>query len=129
MNKEILKKWILFAEADLDAAQRLFKSPHPSQWTYLLILWHCHQTIEKALKMIMIKKEKEIFKIHDLLRLIELSEIKFSKEDFKFIKKLNKYYLKSRYPDLIYKPLSNPDKKITKNYLEKTIDLFLWLKK
>ncbi|MCK4781341.1 HEPN domain-containing protein [Candidatus Parcubacteria bacterium] len=45
------------------------------------------------------------------------------------LKKLNKYYLKSRYPDLIYEPLSNPDKNFTKIYLEKTKKLFLWLQK
>lgn len=92
--KEILKKWILFAEADLDVAKRLFKSPKPTQWTFLLILWHCHQVIEKGLKMIIIKQGKEITKTHDLERLSEITEIKFSSDDFIFIKSLNKYYLR-----------------------------------
>jgi len=127
--KNILKKWILHAQADLDVAKRLFNSPRPTSWTYLLTLWHCHQTIEKMLKMIMIKKGKELLKIHDLPRLAELSEIKLSKDDLKFIKRLNKYYLKSRYPDLIYEPLPKPNKKFTQEYLKKTESLFLWLQK
>jgi len=129
MMKNILKKWILHAQADLDVAKRLFNSPRPTSWTYLLTLWHCHQTIEKMLKMIMIKKGKELLKIHDLPRLAELSEIKLSKDDLKFIKRLNKYYLKSRYPDLIYEPLPKPNKKFTQEYLKKTESLFLWLQK
>ncbi len=127
--KEILKKWILFASADLDAAKRLFQSPKPTQWTYLLVLWHCHQVVEKMLKMVIIKKEKELLKIHDLPRLTELAEVQFLNDDLKFVKKLNKYYLKPRYPDLIYEPLPKLDKSLTKNYLEKTEKFFIWLQK
>ena len=129
MSKQILKNWILFAKSDLDAAKRLFDSSKPTQWTYLLTLYHCQQAIEKILKMLIIKKGKELLKIHDLLRLIELSEIKLSENDFELVKKLNKFYLKSRYPDIIYKPLPKSNKEQTKKYLQKTEKLFLWLKK
>lgn len=123
------QKWILFAKADLDAAKRLFKSPKPTQWTYLLVLWHCHQAIEKGLKMIIIKQGKEIIKIHDLQYLAEITSVKFTEEDLSFIKKLNKYYLKPRYPDISYEPFPNPDKKFTEDYLNKTNKLFIWLQK
>ncbi len=127
--KEILKKWILFAEADLDAARRLFHSPKPTQWTYLLILWHCHQVIEKALKMIVIKKGKELIKIHDLPKLAKISEIILSEDQKTFLNNLNTFYLRPRYPDMLYLPLPKPNKKFTENYLEKTNKLFLWLQK
>lgn len=125
--KIILQKWILFAQSDLDAAKRLFHSPKPTQWTYLLTLWHCHQTIEKALKMIIIKKKKELLKIHDLPRLLALAEIDISKQNIVLLEELNKFYLRSRYPDLIYKPLPNPSRKTTQELLHKTEKLFLWL--
>lgn len=125
--KLILQKWILFAQSDLDAAKRLFHSPKPTQWTYLLTLWHCHQTIEKALKMIVIKKEKELLKIHDLPRLIVLAEIDISKQDTILLEELNKFYLRSRYPDLVYKALPNPNRKTAQELLRKTKKLFLWL--
>ena len=127
--KEILKNWLLFAKSDLDAANRLFNSPRPTQWTYLLTLWHCHQVIEKTLKMIIIKKNKELLKIHDLTKLSKISEINLSKEQKQLLEDLNEFYLRSRYPDLFYKPLPQPNKDFTKNYLEKTKKLFLWLKK
>ena len=129
MNKEILKQWIIYAESDLDAAKRLFSSPRPTDRTYLLALWHCQQAIEKALKMVIMKKGKELLKIHDLPRLSELAEIELPANDIELVKKLNKYYLKSRYPDIMYKPLPKPNKNITKEYLERTKKLFLWLKK
>jgi len=127
--KEILKKWILFAKSDLDAARRLFQSPKPTQWTYLLVLWHCHQTIEKALKMIIIKRGKELIKIHDLPRLAKTSEIILSEDQKIFLNNLNTFYLRPRYPDMLYSPLPKPNKKFTEDYLEKTNKLFLWLQK
>ncbi len=127
--REILKKWILFAEADLDAARRLFKSPKPTQWTYLLILWHCHQAIEKALKMVIIKGKKELMKTHDLPRLSKIAEIVFSEEQKLFLSDLNTFYLRPRYPDIIYQSFPKPDKKFTEDYLEKTNKLFIWLQK
>ncbi len=74
MNKEIFKKWIIFVNADLDAAERLFNSPKPNQWTYVLILWHCHQTVEKMLKMAAISKGRELLTVHDLPRLYKQAE-------------------------------------------------------
>ena len=62
MEKELLKKWILYAKADLDAARRLFESPKPNNWTYLLVLFHCQQAIEKMLKMLMLKNGKELLR-------------------------------------------------------------------
>ncbi|MCK4781332.1 HEPN domain-containing protein [Candidatus Parcubacteria bacterium] len=126
---EILKKWILYAQADLDAAQRLFQSPRPTNWTYLLILWHCHQSIEKMLKMLIIKKGKELLKIHDLPRLAKMSEISLSEQQKQFLEDLNEFYLRSRYPDIIYKSLPQPDKDFTITYLQKTKVFFLWLRK
>ena len=129
MSKEILKKWFAFAQADLDAAKRLFQSPKPTSWTYLLTLWHCHQTIEKGLKMVIISKGKELLKIHDLPRLSKLAELKLSEKDKTFLEDLNEFYLRPRYPDLLYKPFPKLKRKSTQNYLEKTKKFLLWLQK
>lgn len=129
MNSELIKKWIEYAAADLDAGQRLFASKRPTRWTYLLTLWHCQQVIEKGIKMVMIKKGKEILKIHDLPRLAILADLQLSEKDKTFLKDLNEFYLRPRYPDLIYPALPDPSKAMTKNYLEKTKKLFLWLQK
>ena len=130
MEKELLKKWILYAQADLSVARRIFESPaKPTNWDYLMILWHCQQAIEKVLKMLMLKNGKELLKIHDLVRLAELSGVKFSERQEQFLKDLNEFYLRSRYPDLICRPLPKPGRNFTEDYLKRTKKLFLWLKK
>lgn len=126
-KKKILEQWILYAKADLDAAKRLLDSEKPTRWTYLLALWHCHQTIEKGLKMIIIKKEKELLKIHDLQRLSQVAELKLTEEQRLLIADLNGYYLRSRYPDMQYAPLPDPTKKQAELLLNKTEIFFLWM--
>ena len=129
MSKKILEKWIDFASADLDAAKRLFKSPKPTSWTYLLTLWHCHQCIEKMLKMLAIKQGKELLKIHDLPKLSKVANLKLTKEFDLFLKDLNEFYLGSRYPDILYKPYPKTSKALTLEYFSLTKKLTLWLKK
>lgn len=127
--KPIVKKWIEFAANDLDGAKRLFQSPKPTARTYLLVLWLCHQVVEKILKMIIVKKEKELLKIHDLPRLHQMADIELSNEQLNFIDKLNKYYLRPRYPDLVYGPLPKITRDQAEFYLTKTEKIFLCLKK
>lgn len=129
MINTIFQKWISFAEADLDADRRLIESPRPSRWIYLLALWHCHQTIEKALKAILAKQEKEILKIHDLPHLSQLVGLELSDEQKSLLEELNTFYLRSRYPDIMYSPLPDPNKTFTKKLFSETRKLFLWLKK
>ena len=129
MEKELLKKWLLYAKSDMDVARRIFESPKPNNLAYLLALWHCQQAIEKMLKMLMLKNGKELLRIHDLSRLAELSEVKLSEQQKEFLKDLNEFYLRSRYPDLIYRPLPKPSKDFTEDCLKRTKKLFLWLKK
>jgi len=121
--------WLQYAMADFDAAERLFQSPKPTRWTYLLVLWHCHQTVEKGLKAVMVGRGQEILKIHDLPRLSHLAKIALDKKKKAFLENLNVYYLQSRYPDLMYPPLPNPDKASTERLLKETKQFFLWLEK
>lgn len=128
-KEKILEQWINYAKADLDAAKRLLDSKKPTRWTYLLALWHCHQAIEKILKMVIIKKDKELLRIHDLPRLLQIAELKLSEEQKILAADLNEFYLRSRYPDMQYPPLPDPGKKQTEVFFNKTKKLFLWLQK
>lgn len=125
--KDATKKWLPYIKADLTAADALINRSGKNRWTNTLALWHCQQAIEKTFKAILVEQNKEIFKIHDLARLNELTKIELSAKDLEFILKLNNYYLKSRYPDLIYAPLAKPDNKLTLQIYSQTIKLHAWL--
>ncbi|HLD30750.1 MAG TPA: HEPN domain-containing protein [Patescibacteria group bacterium] len=108
----------------------MFNSPRPNSWTYALIIWHCHQTVEKMLKMVALKNGKELLKIHDLLHLAKQAEVNnFPEEHGDFLYDLNKYYFSPRYPDINYsKPYPKSDRTIALKYLNKTEKIFKWLK-
>jgi len=130
-KKEILKTWIKYAYIDLDVSKRLLNSPKPNQWTYVLVIWHCHQAIEKMFKMTAIKNNKELLKIHDLIRLYKQAGIKdFPEKYINFLYDLNEYYISPRYPDLSYKkPYPKSDRKKAENYLKLTNNIYQWLEK
>lgn len=127
--KKVTKKWLEFAKADLEGAEVLLKSGK-SQWTNQLCVWHCHQAVEKLLKTVIVEKDKEVKKIHDLIKLLKDSKIELPRDFQEYIDKLNPHYQAPRYPDIPHKgPILKYNKEIANYHLEKTKKLFLWLKK
>lgn len=62
--KEESKNWIMQAEADLNAAENSLKSKD-----YHASVFWSQQAAEKGLKGVIIEKENELVKIHDLVNL------------------------------------------------------------
>ena len=113
-KKEISKKWFAFASEDLRDAEILFKNK-----SYKGCILHCHQSLEKYLKGVIVENDKPIRKIHDLPTLLKDTGFNFPKEILDFTEELNAYYQPSRYPDTaLINPLS---------YKRPTADKFLKL--
>ena len=71
-NKDCLE-WLRFASMDIDASQQLYTQRiNPRQRPVEIILYHCQQGAEKALKAYMVQNGRFPPKTHDLteLRLI-----------------------------------------------------------
>lgn len=88
-------------------------------------VFYCQQAVEKSLKAILIKKEKKLLKIHDLIILgkkVNLPNIFFKK-----IGDLNSAYTESRYGISINKiPAELFDKKDALEFLNLTKDVLKW---
>ena len=66
-------EWLRYASMDIDAAQQLYsQQQNPRQRPIEIILYHCQQGAEKALKAFMVQNGHYPPKTHDLqdLRLI-----------------------------------------------------------
>lgn len=61
MIKEV-ENWLRQAKADLNTANNSFKSGD----YYACAFW-CQQSVEKALKALLLERNKEFIKIHDLV--------------------------------------------------------------
>lgn len=133
--KLIAKNWLNYIEADLEAATILYQSTLKNKKTnwrlWTLIIWHCQQAVEKSLKMIITGQNKELLKIHDLIRLRDYADIKNFPEKWKNeLHQLTNYYLPSRYPDMPLKT-SYPklNQRLCDHFLNFAKKFYLWSKK
>jgi len=121
---------LLYIEADLNLAEAGLKGKRANKWTYLLIIWHCQQAVEKSLKMYSIENGKELLLTHDLPRLLRYSDLKDEKNYSKFIIELNRYYAKPRYPDAPLRAnYPAVSLQIAKDFYSKAKGFCLWIKK
>ncbi|OGI13302.1 MAG: hypothetical protein A3I68_03080 [Candidatus Melainabacteria bacterium RIFCSPLOWO2_02_FULL_35_15] len=93
--KEITKKWFERAEQDLLVVEKIVDI----QKVYDLSVFHLQQALEKALKgYIQEKLDIEPPKIHNLVGLLNLSELTLDEKNIRLLEDLNYLYLETRYP-------------------------------
>ncbi|MGA2797485.1 MAG: HEPN domain-containing protein [Thermoguttaceae bacterium] len=112
--------WRQSSEDDLEAAESLFNNHKFRQ-----ALFFIHLSIEKILKSHVVKNTRDVPpRIHDLLRLANLSGLKISDLQRKVLSRFQFYCLEGRYPD--FQP-SPPSEKETQNELNEARSIYLWL--
>ena len=127
-DHDIAKKWLDYAEGDLEAAEILAEHPR-SDRSWQLVVLHCHEAMEKLLKTILVQQAKEVKKIHDLIRLLDLTEIELPEEMVEYLKSLDPHYQIPKYPDLPSLSRSfHYDKDVAFSHIQQTKELFLWIK-
>lgn len=123
MNQDV-KYWLDLSQYDIDTAKAMFKSGR-----YLYVLFTSQQAVEKILKAIIVLKTKKFPpRIHDLIKLVNLAEVKLDIEQKQFLAKLNFYYLETRYPEQIIDLSKDISNDMAKVYLEKSEEILNWLK-
>jgi len=70
--ESLLREWIEKAEADLEAAERLAPDVASSTRLREVIGFHCQQTVEKYLKVLLTYYQVEFPKTHEIKRLLAL---------------------------------------------------------
>ena len=124
-TNKFIQYWIKSAEEDLKTAKSLFASKR-----YHHCLFFCHLFIEKILKALIVKKTKRPSPYgHNLLRLSELSDIKFSKAQLDFLDEISSFNIEARYNDYKFQFYKKATKKYTLEYFKKAKKMYLWLKR
>ena len=70
--ESLLREWIEMAEADLEAAERLAPDVASSARLREVVGFHCQQTVEKYLKVLLTFYQVEFPKTHEIKRLLAL---------------------------------------------------------
>lgn len=119
---EVFIKWIMQAEADLKAAENSLKSKD-----YHASVFWSQQAAEKCLKGLIIKKNGELIKIHDLAALGK--RVGMPLELIKRSEKLSNVYIESRYGILDEIPFQNFSREDSEQFLLISKEVLKWVKK
>jgi HEPN domain-containing protein len=96
-NKEFVREWLRRANSNLERAK---VGKIKDEILYEDFCFDCQQTVEKAIKALLISIDKAFPPIHSIARLLEIvceTKIKVPEEIFKAID-LTDYAVKIRYP-------------------------------
>ncbi|MEW6063460.1 MAG: HEPN domain-containing protein [Nanoarchaeota archaeon] len=121
--KEETKRWLKLAEDDIKSAESNFNNGQ-----YYVCVFLCQQSVEKALKALLIKKTNKLIKIHDLV--ILGTKVGMPKELLKACDKLNGTYMDTRYGDINGElPSEKFTKGVSLKFLNDAKEIIKWLKK
>ncbi len=87
---------------------------------YVHALFFGHLYLEKLAKALWVKNNKENYppKIHNLVRILELSEIKLEDNDMEFLDILNWFQIEGRYPDYVNNLVKETTKHLAEQYIK-----------
>ena len=122
---EHIKFWLDSAQDDLDSATVNFQN---NRYNWCLFIGHL--ALEKALKANYVKynDNKVPPKIHDLIKLSDLSNIELDDETKQFFYILNKFNLEARYPEYKSEMSKIASKEFTSDTFNKIKEKLEWLK-
>ena len=118
--KKIVKYWQATAEHDFGTMNSLFKIKR-----YPESLFFGHIVLEKIIKSLVVKETgKEAPYIHNLTKLAEIAKCDLLKDEMDLLDVVNKFNIRSRYPEYKLQFYKQCDKKYTKDYIDKITKLY-----
>ena len=123
-KEEHINYWLNAAQHDLESAETIFESER-----YDWCLFVGHLALEKILKAIFVDRNDNSIppKIHNLVRLAELSKIKINDEQKFLLDKINDFNIQTRYPDFKLDFYKQCNREYANKYLKKIKKCFRWL--
>lgn len=122
MKEEVKRGWKM-AKDDLNGARSNFKNKK-----YYICAFLSQQAVEKALKALLIKKNKKLIKIHDLVILGR--KVDLQKNLLKKCEQLSRVYIETRYGSIGEHVPSQKFKKTNSlEYLKIAQEIVKWVKK
>lgn len=115
-EKRDISQWIKLSDYDIKTAKAM-----QEKGRYLYVLFCCQQAVEKRLKALVIKTTQTFPpKLHDLIRLADLTKIDLNAEQKIFLRKLTNYYIETRYPEETEELSRKLTERLSERYLKQT---------
>ncbi|MBD3378130.1 HEPN domain-containing protein [candidate division KSB1 bacterium] len=124
-KEEHIQYWQDSADHDLESAETILQS---GKYDWALFIGHL--ALEKVLKAVFVAKNENKIppKLHNLVRLAELSNIELDEKQRFDLDKINDFNIQTRYPDYKFEFYKRCDQKFANKQLEIIKDYFIWFK-
>ncbi|MBT3878979.1 MAG: HEPN domain-containing protein [Candidatus Scalindua sp.] len=125
IKEEHIKYWLESAQHDLESAKTIFNSKR-----YDWCLFVGHLALEKILKAIFVERNDNKMppKMHNLVRLAELSGIELDKDQKFNLDKINDFNIQIRYPDYKLEFYKRCSAEFTSEYFGKIEEFYKWFR-
>ena len=122
-KEEHVKYWHESAGHDLESAESIFGSDR-----YDWCLFVGHLALEKILKAVFVDRNDNAMppKIHNLVRLAELSNIILEDEQKILLDRINDFNIQIRYPDYKFEFYKRCSAEYTRENLDKIKEFYTW---
>ncbi len=122
-KEEHVKYWQESAKHDIDSAETIYGSGR-----YDWCLFVGHMALEKILKALYVDRNENNIppKIHNLVKLAELSKIELTEDQRFDLDKINDFNLQTRYPDYKLEFYKMCDAQYSKEQLGKIKEFYTW---
>ncbi|MFC2131299.1 HEPN domain-containing protein [Bacteroidota bacterium] len=123
--EEHIKYWLESAEYDLESSIVNYEA---GRYTWCLFIGHL--ALEKVLKGLYVQNNSNSVppKIHNLIKLANLSSIEITPGQAKLFASINKFQIEARYIEHKNELYKIADKNFTYDYLQKIKEQYIWLK-
>lgn len=122
---EAVKRWTQSAEEDWQVANDLYRAKR-----YAHCLFFCHLTLEKIIKAAIIAKSDDAPPItHNLVKLAQSASLSVTKEQIGRLTEITTFNIEARYDVYKRRLHQKATPEYTKNFLDITKVLYVWIKK
>jgi HEPN domain-containing protein len=120
---EHIKYWRESAQRDLESAEVIFGS---GKYDWCLFIGHL--ALEKILKALFVERNDNTIppKIHNLVRLAELSKIELDDDQKFLLDRINDFNIQARYPDYNLDFYKRCNSEFTNEHLGKIKEFYSW---
>ena len=124
-KEEVINYWRESAQKDRQVVGDMLKSKH-NDWA--LFVWHL--TIEKLLKGLLVKEEKDVIFTHNLFRLAtELEKVKLPQEHLEWLKEITTFNIEARYNSYKLEFYKKATDEYTGKWANNCEEIYQWLVK
>lgn len=126
MNEQpAVQKWLDRVSYDLDTAKAMLQTGR-----LIYAVFMCQQSLEKAIKALLVFQGKEVIPIHNLRRLAEKASITQELDDSTLIKLdfLSNYYINARYKEDLQQLSKGISDKVAGDFVDFAEGLIKWLR-